>query len=151
MAHRLARRELLNALVEGIDDEEIATAVEGERVWGGELAWLGTLAGLQAAEQFAVGVELLNAAVDRRDPNVIVRIDGDADRTFEIGDLVFGNDELAAEATRFIFKISPRQDWLPFARQLLNSAHHPFGRVEMTGFVERQKLRTIFTPCEVLN
>ena len=60
----LPTRELLNAVVEGIDDEEVASVVEGERVRSEKLTRFGALLRLQAAEQFAVGVELLNAAVD---------------------------------------------------------------------------------------
>ncbi|TXT34576.1 MAG: hypothetical protein FD138_1641 [Planctomycetota bacterium] len=108
---------------------------------GEELARLGALAGLQAAEEFAVGVELLNAAVDRRDPNVVVRIDSDPDGAFEVGDFVFEAGELAAEAARFVFQVAPRQDRLAFASQLLDSAQHPFGRVEVAALVEGQKLR----------
>lgn len=127
-------------MVEGIDDEEVASVVEGERVWGEEFAWLGTLAGLQAAEEFAARVELLNATVDRRAPNVVVWIDGDADGAFEVRDFVFEAGELTAEATGFIFQTAPRQDWFAVTSQLLDSAHLSFGCVEIACFVEREEL-----------
>ena len=127
-------------MVEGINDVEFASVVEGERVRGEEFAGLGTLSGLQAADEFAVGIELLNAAVDRRDPNVVVRIDGDPDGAFEVRDFVFEAGELTAEATGFIFQTAPRQDWFVVTSQLLDSAHHSFGCVEIACFVEREEL-----------
>ncbi len=128
-------------MIKGINDVEFASVVEGERVRGEEFSWLGTLAELQAAEEFTVGVELLNAAVDRRDPNVVVRIDGDADGAFEVRDFVIEAGELTTEATGFIFQTAPRQDWFAVTSQLLDSAHHSFGCVEIACFVEREELR----------
>ncbi len=107
-------------MIKGINDVEFASVVEGERVRGEEFSWLGTLAELQAAEEFTVGVELLNAAVDRRDPNVVVRIDGDADGAFEVRDFVIEAGELTTEATGFIFQTAPRQDWFAVTSQLLD-------------------------------
>ena len=83
MAHRLARRELLNALVEGIDDEEVATAIERKRVWGGELTWLDAVLA-ELGEKFSLLVEDLHAMVVVIGDEDRLLVNRDPDREFKL-------------------------------------------------------------------
>ena len=134
------RGEFLDALVVGIDDEQFARGVDGDAVRGGEFAWFGALARLDAAEEFAVGVELLNAAVDRCDPDMVVGVDRDADRAFEV-DALSLIGELAAEIAGFVFRLPHISIGLPSLGQFLHAADQAFGRVEFPFSIEGQKLR----------
>ena len=64
--------ELLNAVVVGVHDEEVSSAVQGESVWGIEFA--GVTADPKPLGDFSGG-ELLDAAADRAHPDPVVLID----------------------------------------------------------------------------
>src|SRR5438270_37404 len=60
--------EFLDAMVEGVDDIQMAVAVEGDAVRGEELARPGPLLA-EATQELAVLGELLNATADGADPD----------------------------------------------------------------------------------
>ena len=96
--------KLLNPLVAGIGDVEMAVAVEGHAVRVDELA--GVTAGASEAEQeFAVGGEALHAIVQAADPHAVVSVEHDADGpecVLQVAEVV------RAEAARLVSFVAPQ-------------------------------------------
>src|SRR5690348_8440863 len=122
--------EFLDTVVVGVHHVEMAATIEGEAVWGVELAGLGPC----RAETFQIHAlvrEPLNATADGTDPDSIMPIDANGDWPLEDGLAIFEAAEGAPEAARLDVIVSPGQQELTVRRELLDPAHRSLGGVEV--------------------